>query len=224
MALGLAHLLGYHLAPNFDAPFLSANISEFWQRWDISLSSWIRDYVFIPLGGSRLSRLATCRNVLITFALCGLWHGAGWNFVLWGFFTGVFVVLHIAFKHWCAGQPRLDAILQSWPGTAFRVALTFTCFCLTLVVFRNPELAGAAMMLGRMVVPAAGAGLPLQAHGLYWTFAVVALAHVLGRSDGARRLWERVPLPVRGLGFGAMLSLALVLGPGASKAFIYFQF
>jgi alginate O-acetyltransferase complex protein AlgI len=224
MALGLAHLLGYHLALNFNMPFLSPNMTEFWRRWHISLSTWVRDYVFIPLGGSRGTRFQTYRNVLIAFTLCGLWHGAGWNFVLWGTFTGIFLVAHAAFKPWCEKRPLLDAALRTGPGTALRVALTFCCFCLTLVVFRNAQFAAALTMLGRMFTPAQGAGLPLQAHGLYLTFAAVILGHVLGYANNGRRLWERLPLAVRGLSFGAVLTLALLLGPGASKAFIYFQF
>jgi alginate O-acetyltransferase complex protein AlgI len=224
MALGLAHLLGYHLAPNFNMPFLAPNLAEFWRRWHMSLSSWIRDYIYLPLGGSAGSRLRTAFNVLVTFTLCGLWHGAGWNFVGWGLVTGVLLVLHGAFKPWCARRPRLAAALASGPGTACRVAFTFACFCLTLVVFRNATLAGTATMLGRMFAPAAGAGLPLQAWGLYLTFAVVALGHALGSGARGRRLWEGLPAPLRGLSFGAALTLALVLAPGASKAFIYFQF
>jgi alginate O-acetyltransferase complex protein AlgI len=224
MALGLAHLLGYHLAPNFDMPFLSANIAELWRRWHISLSSWIRDYLFIPLGGSRGTRWQTYRNLLITFALCGLWHGAGWNFVLWGVLNGVLLVIHAAFRPWCERRPRLAAVLCSGPGTACRIGVTFTCFCVIFVVFRSPDFTTTQTMLTRMLVPATGATFPLQVHGLYLTFAAVALGHALGMRNRGARLWEWLPAPVRGLGFGAALTLALVLAPGTSKAFIYFQF
>jgi alginate O-acetyltransferase complex protein AlgI len=224
MALGLAHLLGYHLAPNFDMPFLSANFTELWRRWHMSLSSWIRDYVFIPLGGSRGTRLQTYRNILITFALCGLWHGAGWNFVLWGLITGVLLVMHAAFRSWCDDQPRLRSALQSAPGVVLRVALTFTCFCLTLVFFRCPDARLACSMTGRMFAPSDGLGLPLEVRGLYLTFAAVAVAHALGWRGTGERLWERLPAPVRGLSFGALLTAAMVLAPGTSQAFIYFQF
>jgi alginate O-acetyltransferase complex protein AlgI len=190
----------------------------------MSLSSWIRDYVFIPLGGSHGSRLATFRNVLVTFTLCGLWHGAGWNFILWGFLTGVLVVLHMSFKGWCRGRPALDATLRTAPGTALRVALTFACFCLTLVVFRCADLAGSATMLGRMFAPHAGGGLPLRVHGLYLTFAFVAIGHLLGHGELGLRLWDRLPRPVRGVAFGGALTAALLLAPGTSQAFIYFQF
>ncbi len=224
IALGLAHLFGYHLAVNFSMPFASANFAEFWRRWHISLSTWIRDYLFIPLGGSKGSKLQTYRNILVTFTLCGLWHGAGWNYVLWGFLTGVLLVVHAAFKPWCEQRPRLNAALAGIPGTVFRVALTFTCFCVTLTVFRNASLAAAGTMLGRMALPAAGGGLPLESVGLWLTFVAVAAGHILGQGQRGRWLLERLPAPVRGLGLGAALTLALLLAPGSSKAFIYFQF
>jgi alginate O-acetyltransferase complex protein AlgI len=224
MALGLAHLFGYHLAQNFNLPFLAPNISELWQRWHMSLSTWIRDYVFLPLGGFRGTRLLTYRNLLITFTLCGLWHGAGWNYVLWGFITGLMLVIHVVFKSWCKQLPRLKELLRTTPGTALRIAFTFTCFSLTGVFFRCPEVATGLAMYGRMFSPAAGLGFPLQAHGLYLTLAAVAIGHALGHRHLGLRFWERLPAPMRGLAFGASLTLALVLAPGASKAFIYFQF
>ncbi|HEY1191369.1 MAG TPA: MBOAT family O-acyltransferase, partial [Gemmata sp.] len=94
MALGSALLLGYRLTPNFLTPFLSLNIGEFWRRWHVSLGTWLRDYVFIPLGGSRGSKLFVARNLLITFFLCGLWHGAAWSWVLWGTLNGALLVGH----------------------------------------------------------------------------------------------------------------------------------
>jgi alginate O-acetyltransferase complex protein AlgI len=224
MALGLAHLLGYHLAPNFSMPFLAPNMAELWRRWHMSLSSWIRDYIFIPLGGSRGSRWQTFRNLLVTFTLCGLWHGAGWNFVLWGFVTGVLLVVHSCFRSWCGRRPGLDALLGTAPGIAARVALTFTCFCVVFVLFRSADVTTGLAMLGRMFSFSAGAGLPMQAHGLYLTFALVAAGHALGCRQTGMRLWERLPAPVRGLAFGSAMTLAVVLAPGASKAFIYFQF
>src|SRR5262249_2941337 len=156
---GLANLLGYHLAQNFNLPFLSANMTEFWRRWHMSLSSWIRDYLFIPLGGSRGSRWQTCRNVLVSMTLCGLWHGARWNYVVWGLASGVLLVIHLTFNSWCRRHAALDAWLQSAPGTALRVALTFASFCLSLAIFRTQSLAAAGAALWRMLVPTAGAGL-----------------------------------------------------------------
>jgi alginate O-acetyltransferase complex protein AlgI len=94
MAIGTAHAFGFKLPVNFNLPYAAANIAEFWHRWHISLSTWLRDYLYIPLGGSRHGTLATCRNLMITMLLAGLWHGAGWPFVLLGLYHGGLLVLH----------------------------------------------------------------------------------------------------------------------------------
>jgi alginate O-acetyltransferase complex protein AlgI len=224
MALGLAHLFGYHLALNFNMPYLARNVSEFWRRWHISLSTWIRDYVFIPLGGSRAGRWRTYRNLLVTMSLAGLWHGATWGYVLFGFLQGLMLVVHSAFRGWCERRPALSAALQSVPGTVLRVAFTFTCFIYSLVVFRAPSLASAGVMMTRMLAPSPGDDLTLCTHGLWITVAVVAIGHWLGQGQRWKGILERVPVPLRGLGFGTALTLAMLLGPYASKAFIYFQF
>jgi alginate O-acetyltransferase complex protein AlgI len=224
MALGLAHLLGYHLARNFDRPFLAPNLAEFWRRWHVSLSSWLRDYVFLPLGGSRRGRRKTYRNVLLVMALAGLWHGAGWNYVLFGVAQGLLLVVHRAFRERCEGRPRLQALLQSAPGRALRVAVTFTSFVLTLVIFRTTSLAAAGTMLGRMLWPAGGAAVPLLPGGLYGTLAAVVLGHAVGAPGRALRWWGWLPRPVRGVAFGGALTLAVVLAPPVSRVFVYFQF
>jgi D-alanyl-lipoteichoic acid acyltransferase DltB (MBOAT superfamily) len=223
MALGLAHLLGFHLAPNFALPYLAPNIAAFWRRWHMSLSSWVRDYLFIPLGGSRRGRWVTYRNLLVTMALAGLWHGARWPCVVFGAVQGVMLIVHSAFRGWCDGRPALAGALRSVPGTALRVAFTFVCFVTSLTAFRAPTLAAGGEMLGRMFTAAGGAGPTLQWHGFWLTVALVVAGHALAQGRG-ERLLERLPLPVRGLAFGAALTLALLLAPHDSKAFIYFQF
>src|SRR5437870_6123542 len=94
MAIGLALLFGFHFPENFRRPYLSQSITEFWKRWHISLSSWLRDYLYISLGGSRGSRWRTCRNLMITMVLGGLWHGANYTFLLWGSYQGALLVTH----------------------------------------------------------------------------------------------------------------------------------
>ena len=86
MAMGLARMLGFVIPRNFDLPYCSRSISEFWRRWHISLSTWFRDYVYIPLGGNRCGKLRQCVTILVVWALTGFWHGAGWNFLFWGFY------------------------------------------------------------------------------------------------------------------------------------------
>ncbi len=225
MAIGCAHCFGYKLAQNFNLPYLSANVSEFWRRWHISLSSWLRDYLFIPLGGSRDGKRRTARNLTITMTLGGLWHGAAWTFVAWGVLHGLFLVVHSSFRAFCKPRPRLDAALQSRPGTMLRVGLTFACVCVGWVFFRSPSFTAAAGVLRRLVaMPGPGAlHLPRPLFGLWLMLAVVAMAHLAAPLAG-RRWHLRLPAPVLGLGYAVVVALALLLTPSAAKPFIYFQF
>ncbi len=230
MAVGTAHLLGYRLAKNFDLPYLSANVSEFWRRWHISLSSWLRDYLFIPLGGSRglddprRQRRRTERNLLVTMALGGLWHGASWTFVVWGVLHGLLLVVHRHFRDIAEARPRLDRALRSVPGTVLRVGVTFLCVAVCWVFFRAATFGGAAAVLARMAVPHAGLPVPLPVSGFWYTAALVAACHAAGRHGIWRWLADRLPAPALGAGYAAALTLALVLAPPAGKTFIYFQF
>jgi len=224
MALGSAHLFGYKLVVNFHLPFLAVNIGDFWRRWHISLSTWLRDYLFIPLGGSRGSGWFTARNLLITMGLGGLWHGANWNYVLWGLLQGVLLIIHRAFAIWCRTKPRLDAALQSFWGTTLRIAVTFLTFCLSLVVFRPPSVHATGVMFTRLFNSTDGLPAPLHTQAFVLTFLMVALAHCAGASRGWKRWSLRLPAPVKGLAYASVLTMALILGPGATKAFIYFQF
>ncbi len=224
MAIGCAHLLGYKLAKNFDLPYLAANVSEFWRRWHISLSGWLRDYLFIPLGGSRAGRWGTARNLLITMTLGGLWHGASWTFVVWGVLHGLLLVVHRTFRGYCERRPRLDAALRTLPGTAVRIGMTFLSVALCWVFFRAATFTGAAAMLGGLFVPRGGFTAPLHPCGLWGTLAVVAFCHLFA----ARGLWPkaaaRLPAPVLGMSYAAVLLFALVLAPHGARPFIYFQF
>ena len=93
MAIGLGKIFGFHFPENFDHPYVSKSITEFWRRWHISLGSWFRDYVYIPLGGNRVSKIKFLRNILIVWLLTGIWHGASWNFILWGLYFFVFLII-----------------------------------------------------------------------------------------------------------------------------------
>jgi alginate O-acetyltransferase complex protein AlgI len=230
MALGAAHLLGYRLARNFNMPYLAANVAEFWRRWHISLSSWLRDYLFIPLGGSRGSacprrnRWLTNRNLLITMLLGGLWHGASWTFVAWGALHGGFLIVHRSFRDFCEKRPRLTALLHSPPGTALRIGLTCLSVCLAWVVFRASTFTAAATFFKQMIWRHGGMAAPLHPGSLWFTVGLVVACHALGQRDRWQRLAVRLPAPVLGCGYAAMLAMALVLAPSNGKAFIYFQF
>jgi alginate O-acetyltransferase complex protein AlgI len=226
MALGTAHLLGYKLAMNFNMPYLATSMADYWRRDHISLSSWLRDYLFIPLGGSRGTPWQTCRNFLVTMTLGGLWHGASWNFALWGFLHGVLLSVNRFFRSFAEARPRLDAALQSLPGTALRMALTFFCVYQGFVLFRAQTFGLARAMFVRLWSPADGPGVAHPyGYGLFWLLvAGVVLAHVAA----CRRWWDRLslrlPTPVLGLSYVAALILCMAMAPLNEKPFIYFQF
>ena len=137
IALGTARLLGYRLQINFNMPFASVNMTEFWRRWHISLSNWIRDYVYIPLGGNRGSAGRVAFNTIFAMTLCGLWHGANWTYVVWGALNGVYLITHRAFRTATKDNAFFTALLQTVPGTIVRVAMTFMAFALAMVIFRR---------------------------------------------------------------------------------------
>lgn len=230
MALGAAHLLGYRLAMNFDMPYLAPNISMFWRRWHISLSTWLRDYLFIPLGGSRNAgdparqRRRTAWNLMITMTLGGLWHGASWTFVVWGMIHGFLLIAHREFRDFAMHRPRLDRLLTSVPGTATRIAATFLAVCVGWIFFRATTLSAATTMLGRMFVPQAGLAPPLATISLWCLFGVVVIAHAAGHFELWKRAERLMPAPVVGLGYATAATAALFLALDSGKAFIYFQF
>lgn len=140
MAIGLGKLFGFHFLENFNYPYLSASIKEFWRRWHISLSSWFRDYVYIPLGGNRKGRWSTCKNLLIVFILTGFWHGASWTFVVWGLFHGFFLILE---------RGRLGDMLKRLPGMV-RHVYTLVIVLIGWVFFRCEAIGDALVYLKAM--------------------------------------------------------------------------
>lgn len=153
IARGGARVLGVDLMRNFNQPYFSQSISEFWRRWHISLSSWFRDYVYIPLGGSREGLWKHCRNILVVFAITGFWHGANWTFIVMGGLYGSYIVIGLLTKEWrervatqfgLSNVPRLHHALQ--------VALTFGLVCISWVFFRAPDMPTALLFFKRLFV------------------------------------------------------------------------
>ena len=140
MAIGLGRIFGFHFLENFNDPYISKSISEFWRRWHISLSTWFRDYVYIPLGGSREGLWKNCRNYLVVFALTGIWHGASWNFLMWGLYFAAFLILE---KLW------LRAVLERLPAL-LRHVYVLLVVGIGWVLFRADTMAAAAGFLGDM--------------------------------------------------------------------------
>jgi len=224
MALGCAHLLGYKLVQNFNMPYLALNIGEFWNRWHMSLGSWLRDYVFIPLGGSRGGNWKTARNLLITLTLCGLWHGSGWNYVLYGFLQGALLIVHRGFYAFARKQPRLDAVLQTVPGIVLRWVLAMLSVLMGYVIFRAVSYDTTQAYFSRLFVPCFGQGPPLHPLSLWFTVVLVAAAHAATASGVWERWSLRVPAFVLGASYAFIFAFALVLAPAQGQAFIYFQF
>lgn len=221
IAIGCAMLLGYRFPRNFNAPYAAMDPQSFWKRWHISLSSWLRDYLYIPLGGSRGSAARTCVNLMITMLLGGLWHGAAWTFVIWGALHGFYLVVH---RLWSSiPWPLLVRMRRTaaWQWTAR--LLLFHAVCLGWVFFRSPSFAIAFAMLRQLAVPgvctllsvsvglALLAGLAGQFQPLRWRRA---LEFELGR-------W---PALARGAAFAVAIFVIEVLGPSGVAPFIYFRF
>ena len=140
MAVGLGMMLGFRFPQNFDSPYKSKNISEFWRRWHMTLSFFLRDYLFIPLGGSRGGKYLTLRNLVIVMFLGGLWHGAGWTFVIWGLYHGAMLAVHSTSKDWLKWQmPKL-----------VRIAVTFIGVVIGWVIFRSTSMEMCGSVLGAM--------------------------------------------------------------------------
>jgi alginate O-acetyltransferase complex protein AlgI len=232
IARGTAKLLGYELMINFNSPYRSLNVGEFWKRWHISLSSWFRDYLYIPLGGSRSSSVYVVRNILIVFLLSGLWHGAAWNFVLWGLFHGVLLSAYTLMR------PLLATITSKASLATNRLLkvgswfVTFHLVIVSWVFFRAESTADIGTALGKMLInpmsaivapglnfiPDAGTGEQL--------FYILLIAGCLLNEfidSGDRFRWSANPA-FRGIRTAATLAVIFILFPTVKEQFIYFQF
>ena len=152
VAIGSAKLFGYELPQNFNAPYTSSDLQEFWRRWHISLSSWLRDYLYISLGGNRGGSWFTYRNLLLTMVLGGLWHGASWNFVIWGALHGGALAVNRMWQRWHAsGEPGKQVSDKAWtPGRVVAVVATFHFVCFAWIFFRAPSFGHAMAILAQL--------------------------------------------------------------------------
>ncbi|PIE23047.1 MAG: membrane-bound O-acyltransferase family protein [Planctomycetota bacterium] len=221
IAIGSARLLGFRIPENFDMPYTATSIRDFWRRWHISLSSWLRDYLYIPLGGNRKGKIRTYSNLALTMLLGGLWHGAQWNFVFWGGLHGLWLAVDRFWER------------RGWPGLSdggfgrrmLARILTFHLVCLAWVFFRAQDFAQASDVLGRIVSSEGSWMLPSLPMGVWSAFALGYLSHFLARSQKLRlqTLWRRSPGFLLGAFYALFFGLlAYVAVEGV--AFIYFQF
>lgn len=227
MAIGIALLLGFHFPVNFRSPYSSVSITDFWRRWHISLSSWIRDYIYISLGGNRKGTLRTYVNLVVTMLLGGLWHGASLNFVFWGGLHGVALAVHKWLRGHLFGHAR-DYSPSGWRRIGSMV-LTFHFVCLAWVFFRNTSFDASWLMLTKIVTQFHVELLPQVVAGYPWVFGMIAfgyLTHFIPES--AERLFQRVILR-GGIVLSAILLAATIFIVIQTKSstiqpFIYFQF
>jgi D-alanyl-lipoteichoic acid acyltransferase DltB (MBOAT superfamily) len=239
IAVGAARILGYDLMKNFDQPYGSASIAEFWNRWHISLSSWFRDYLYIPLGGNRVSPARRYMNVLLMFALSGLWHGAEWHFLLWGLLHGCYLVLDLSTRGlrdalWKASGFGSYTRLR----TAVGIAVTLVLVQLSYVLFCTKTLADAWYVYSHLL---SGFGVPgLRAMGGFFTRIQVDGQLILGilcfyplielveygrrREDWCRWWSEAVPTPFRWSADWMLIVGTMLFGRFEAQIFMYFQF
>lgn len=221
MAIGVARWFGFFIPKNFDYPYSSTSISEFWRRWHMSLSFWLRDYLYIPLGGNRKGPLKTYRNLMITMVLGGLWHGAAWTFVIWGAMHGVALSVN-RFVERLVGKGALLPIA----GGALGLALTLMVVFLAWVPFRAESLSDAVTVWQGIGGLREGGveRLPLIA---FFVPALVLIDAVVSRVGALKRLprhWSLRTPSLYWAGMGCLAALAVALYPLKSAPFVYFQF
>ncbi len=224
MAIGAARVLGFDLMRNFDRPYFSASITEFWRRWHISLSTWLRDYLYISLGGNRAGELLTYRNLMITMVIGGLWHGASWNFIIWGTLQGVMLtVSRFTLPYRDALNERLG--IPPKLVRVVRVIITFHLVCVSWVFFRAATLPEALQILSH-AVPTGAPFMHLQsmAHGFVGLCILLTVELLQGRYGSLRARIRTLPAPVRWALWYALALLVVTMGIETGAQFIYFQF
>jgi alginate O-acetyltransferase complex protein AlgI len=230
MAIGIGRVLGIELPENFNYPFVSRSLPEFWRRWHITLNAWLFDYIFVPLTTGRgwfRNRIAP--GFIIVFLVSGLWHGAHWTFVLWGFLQGIGLVVHEWYDRWYKTLCRADRAwvarrkAPAYGATAW--ALTQGFFVLTLVPFRASSIADAKRFAAGLAGSGSGRGMSLSIP-LLAAISFLVIYHLPALRPGGRWLeaFVKLPSPLRGVAYGLAIVLLMILAPVAAGTFIYAQF
>jgi alginate O-acetyltransferase complex protein AlgI len=226
IAIGLALLLGFRFPQNFDSPYTSTSIQDFWRRWHMTLSRWLRDYLYVPLGGNRKGAWRTYRNLMLTMVIGGLWHGAAWTFVVWGGIHGAF----LSIEHWRASR-RERLGLPDPPDTTPRrfVAriVTFHIVCFAWIFFRAESFQNARDVMARIVDPSHFFdAAPLITLGVLLAIAAGLLEQYIPRDAMGRAMaaFSRLSPVAQGAMLGLALLVTNTLGPAGVAPFIYFRF
>lgn len=226
MAIGIALLLGFHFNINFDSPYKSASITEFWRRWHISLSSWLKDYLYISLGGNRKGKLRQYGNLIITMFLGGLWHGASWNFVFWGLIHGVALAVH---KMWSAVFGDVSKAGSNPVRRFVGVVITFHLVCFCWIFFRNTSFEGSVEMISQIFSSFQIGLLPDLLAGYWKVFALMLVGYLLHFAPDRyeQQLCRKVtymPLMKQALLFVVLIYFVVQFKSADVQPFIYFQF
>lgn len=223
IALGTARLFGFELMQNFDTPYFSRNVSEFWKRWHISLSTWFRDYVYIPLGGSRTSKPRQLWNTFVTFTLSGLWHGANWTFVVWGALHALFYVPTVVFGKGEVPKGRAHKIPT--PRELLAIVVTFTAVCFGWIFFRAESVTHAFSIIGRILtLHDLGGGLPGGWAACSGLILGLATIEWFQRAKPHGLEIASLPRAARWLIYYGCVGALVLLGRFSYEPFIYFQF
>ncbi|MCA9280297.1 MAG: MBOAT family protein [Phycisphaeraceae bacterium] len=231
IARGISRMFGVEIPLNFNFPYFSTSIIEFWRRWHISLSTWLRDYLYIPLGGNRVKPHRVYVNLMITMVLGGLWHGDSWNFVIWGAYQGLLLCTNRLFASWCSRRPKLDALLRSRLGTCIRWAVTTYFWLLGWLIFYVRDTEDLLYCMKKFVL----FDMKVSLGSLGLGRVDVSLALLAAFLFGGLHTWgffvKRWPDWLDTLPRVARLAIYVLLGvifyfgwPAAQQAFIYFQF
>lgn len=229
MAIGIALLLGYQFPDNFNAPFKSANPTEFWHRWHISLSSWLRDYVYIPLGGNRCGRVRHHANLMSTMVIGGLWHGASWMYLIWGALQGVFLTVHKIFS---SVLPKPDPDRAQWRkrlGRGLGIFVTFNLIALSFVFFRARSLDTVGEMWHQVSQGFHASVIPQFIEG-YAAVCIVMVAALLVHFAPSRwtarlkSFYHSMPLVLQAVVLALVIFIAIQARQSEIQPFIYFQY
>lgn len=228
IARGAARTMGIKFMLNFDHPYCSRSLGEFWRRWHISLSTWFRDYVFIPLGGSRSGEWKACRNLMIVFLVSGIWHGAAWTFVIWGGIHGVFVVAQRAVGASESGSRLLRAWGSNGWGRTSQVILTFHVVVFTWIFFRAGSMSALKGIFSAIesLTPSSFLSALASGEALYGVSLILMLETLqwMHRTRNFKIRMASLPTPVRHSLWYALGAIIIVFGRFGHEQFLYFQF
>ena len=227
MAIGLALLLGFHFPQNFNAPYQSRSITEFWRRWHISLSTWIRNYIYISLGGNRHGRVRQYFNLIVTMLLGGLWHGASFNFVIWGGLHGMALAVHKLFSQQMLHRDR--HYQSQGVRRFFAVLFTFHFVVFCWIFFRNTTLDASWTMVGRIFADFHPELLPQVLSGYRYVFILIVLGYAvhllpLNAEERLSRFFARSGVLCCAVALAAVIYLVIQVKSSTIQPFIYFQF